>query len=188
MLYMVECRFNDAAREQAWSDWYSGERLGELLSVPGFNTSQRFIAVTRPPTVYLAVHSIDSLRVFDTPEYRAMGGGGFQDYQECIVDWKRQFFEDIEIAPAVGIDQCLAVTDSTADHVRESGIDFSWMRPARRDEEPAQRGIAVLKAADISAPELHRKFGVDVYRPIMSQRLESVRSGRRIGFNHRKPA
>lgn len=170
MLYMVECRFSDAAREQAWNDWYSGERLGELLAVPGFRASQRFAALTRPATCYLAVHSIESLRVFEAPEYKAMGGGAFKGYQACITDWKRQFFEGIEIAPAVSPDERLVVADGQPGCEHGSGITLHWMREARAEQAPRERGIAVVAARDIDVPALHRAYGFDVYRPITSQR------------------
>lgn len=174
MLYMVECRFRDAVREQAWNDWYSGERLGELLSVPGFRTSQRFTALTRPATYYLAVHSIDSLCVFETPEYKAMGGGGFEGYQDYITDWKRQFFEGLDIAPPVRFDECLVVADSRPERVRDSGMALSWMRAARKEQEQHERGIAVIKTGGIDAVALHRTYGLDVYQPIMTQRVSAI--------------
>ena len=57
MLYMAECRFTDPAQEEAWNAWYGGPRLDELLSVPGFLTSQRFKAVTPADSPYLAIHT-----------------------------------------------------------------------------------------------------------------------------------
>lgn len=171
---MVECRFRDAVREQAWNDWYSGERLGELLSVPGFRTSQRFAALTRPATYYLTVHSIDSLRVFEAPEYQAMGGGGFEEYQDSISDWKRQFFEGLDRAPPVSFDECLVIANSGPERVRGSGIALSWMRAARKEQEQQERGIAVIEAGGIDALALHGAYGLDVYQPIMAQRVSAL--------------
>ena len=58
MIYIVECAFTDPAREAAWNEFYSGEKLDTLLALPGFRASQRFRALTDVPAPYLAVHSI----------------------------------------------------------------------------------------------------------------------------------
>ena len=58
MIYMVECAFTDPARETAWNDYYSDEKLANLLALPGFRASQRFRAINHTPAPYLAVHSV----------------------------------------------------------------------------------------------------------------------------------
>lgn len=49
MIYMVECAFTDPARETAWNDYYSDEKLANLLALPGFRASQRFRAINDTP-------------------------------------------------------------------------------------------------------------------------------------------
>lgn len=176
MLYMVECRFTDPAREDAWNEWYSGERLGELLSVPGFRTSQRFKAVTRPPTYYLTVHSIDSLAVFRSAQYKAIGGGAFAGYQAYITDWKRGFFEGIDLAPAVALDEYLAVTDAPAEKAQASGIGFTWLKLVEPARSAAPRGIARLDADGARRVMGGRRFPVDLYAPMILRRLGTARS------------
>lgn len=170
MLYMVECRFTDPAREPAWNTWYGGVRLDELLSVPGFTGSQRFIALTRPVPYYLAVHSIASMAVFGTPEYKAMGGGGFQGYQDCITDWVRKFFTGLDAAPPVGTDECLVLTDAGREAARASPVALTWLEPdASRPDDPV-RGIARVARATGEALAAAPPFALDVYAPMQPWR------------------
>lgn len=173
MLYMVECRFNDASREPAWNHWYGGERLGELLAVPGFLTSQRFIAATRPSNYYLTVHSIHSMAVFQCPEYRAMGGGAFKGYQGCITDWVRRFFSGLELAPQVAMNERLVVCDAGRASVAGSGVAFAWMQPVGENDRAGERGVACVSA--LAADELIRmiqteRWPIDIYLPLAEQR------------------
>ena len=46
MIYTVECAFTDPSREAEWNRHYSGEKLDNLLRLPGWRTSQRFRALT----------------------------------------------------------------------------------------------------------------------------------------------
>ena len=48
MIYMVECAFTDPTREDAWNNFYDGEKLATMLSLPGFRASQRFRPLTSP--------------------------------------------------------------------------------------------------------------------------------------------
>ena len=75
MLYMVECGFSDPLREKEWSDWYSGEKLDAVLSVPGFNRSQRFRSLTDAPAPYLAIHEVAAVGTLEGTSYRSVGGG-----------------------------------------------------------------------------------------------------------------
>jgi len=170
MLYMVECRFTDPAREEAWNAWYSGPRLDELLSVPGFLASQRLIALTRPGRYYLAVHSIDSLGVFQRPRYKAIGGGAFQGYQDCITDWVRRFFDGMAMAPAVGADERLVVADGGPQSVEGSAVSFAWVTPAGENDRGGPRGLAVVDAATGARLVAARRHAVDVYQPMIECR------------------
>lgn len=170
MLYMVECRFNDPAREAIWNQWYGGERLGELLAVPGFRTSQRFIAETRPGNYYLTVHSIRDMGVFQCPEYRAMGGGGFKGYQDCITDWVRRFFTGLDRAPAVPSQDRLAVTDAGRAAVEGSGVAFAWIQPVGENDRGGERGVARINAAESDAMLANNRWPIDIYVPMADQR------------------
>jgi hypothetical protein len=170
MLYMVECRFNDPAREDGWNEWYSGKRLGELLAVPGFLASQRLLALTRPGRYYLALHSIGSLEVFQRPEYKAMGGGGFQGYQGCITDWVRRFFTGMDMAPAIASGERLVVADAGEASVVGSGLDFTWVRPVGDDDRGGPRGLAVVDAATGARLVAEGRHPLDVYEPMVPRR------------------
>ena len=174
MLYMVECRFNDPAREAAWNEWYGGERLGELLAVPGFLTSQRFILLTDSGNYYLTVHSIRSMEVFQCPEYKAMGGGAFKGYQDCITDWVRRFFTGVDVAPAVSMDERLVVADAGRDVVAGCGVSFTWMQPVnqpgRAPDTGGERGLACVGAAQADALQRQRPYRPAIYQPMQLQR------------------
>ena len=181
VLYMVECRFTDAAREQQWNDWYSGKRLDELLAVPGFLASQRFLASTRPGRYYLALHSLASLGAFQTPEYKAMGGGGFQGYQGCITDWLRRFFNSPRIAPAVAGSERLVVTDASAGDVTGCGVNFTWVQPADANDRRGPRGFACVDAELGDRLAADRRFALDVYEPMIERRYGTGRGGNASG-------
>lgn len=170
---MVECRFSDPSRESAWNNWYGGERLGELLAVPGFLTSQRFIAATRAGNYYLTVHSISSMAVFQCAEYRAMSGGGFKGYQDCITDWVRRFFTGLEFAPRVTKNQRLAVTDAGRAAVVDCDVPFAWLRPVGENDTGGERGVACLSAAKAGTlldTKRWPRWPVDIYIPMAEQR------------------
>lgn len=177
LLYMVECRFNDPAREAAWNHWYGGERLGELLAVPGFLTSQRFIAATRPGNYYLTVHSIRSMEVFQSPAYLAMGGGAFKGYQGCITDWVRRFFSGLELAPRIAMDERLVVCDAGRAAVAGSGVAFAWMRPVGENDKGGERGVARIPAATADAQIWAKHWPIDIYSPMAEQRKGATGNG-----------
>jgi hypothetical protein len=175
MLYMVECRFKDQAREAAWNEWYGGERLGELLAVPGFVSSQRFISLTHSGNHYLTVHSILSMEVFQCPEYMAMGGGAFQGYQDCITDWVRRFFTGLDVAPAVSMDERLAVVDAGRETVTGCGVPFAWMQPVNQPGRAADsggaRGIARIGARLADEVLREQLYPLAIYKPMQLQRM-----------------
>jgi hypothetical protein len=174
MLYMVECRFTDPAREAAWNAWYGGERLGELLAVPGFLTSQRLISLTHSGNYYLTVHSIRDMDVFQCAEYKAMGGGAFKGYQDCITDWTRRFFTGVDVAPAVGVDQRLLVADCARGALAGCDLPFTWMQPMNQPGKPpdtrGERGLACVSARQADALLKDKRYPIDVYQPMQHQR------------------
>lgn len=177
MLYMVECRFNDPSREAAWNHWYGGERLGELLAVPGFLTSQRFIAATRPGNYYLTVHSISSMAVFECAEYKAMGGGAFKGYQGCITDWVRRFFSGLDVAPNVAMNERLAVRDAGRAAVAGCPLPFAWMQPVGENDHGGERGVARVGAAQADALLRDKRWPIDIYLPMAQQRKGVTHNG-----------
>lgn len=170
MLYIAECRFTDPVREAAWNEWYGGRRLDELLSVPGFRTSQRFKAVTPVVSPYLAIHSIDGVEVFARAEYRAMSGGGFQEWQRDIADWRRNLFTGLDVAPAVATDEYLAMTDRATEVVDRSCIRFIWLTNAGLDRSVPLRGIARVGSRLAKQMIVHPEPGIAIYVPLAPQK------------------
>src|SRR5688572_1022932 len=93
MIYMVDHVYTDSATEQAWHEWYAGY-LRKLTSVPGIHTAQRFKAVGRTPSRYLAMYSIDSADVYASEGYKNIGGGGSQSarFHYAYQLWTRNLF------------------------------------------------------------------------------------------------
>lgn len=169
MLYMAECRFTDPAQEEAWNAWYGGPRLDELLSVPGFLTSQRFKAVTPADSPYLAIHTIDSPAVFASSAYHAVSGGGFKGWQRYIDNWRRTLFTGMEAAPAIGIDEYLVLIDAGGEDIGAGPI--TWLRNAGLDNAIAQRGLARTDSAVATELMSRQRHAVTIYQPMMPQKL-----------------
>jgi len=183
MLYMAECGFTDPAQEEAWNEWYGGRRLDELLSVPGFLTSQRFKAVTPVASPYVAIHTIDGPGVFTSKAYKAMSGGGFQGWQRYIGNWKRNLFTGLGIAPGVAMEEFLAMTDGLPEETQRLGIRFTWLQNAGLDGSVPQRGIARLDAAQARALGPLSRFPLAIYAPLSPRK----RSGVADAATHRVP-
>ena len=112
MIYMVDHVFTDPATEPAWHAWYAGY-LQKLISVPGIHTAQRFKAVGRTPSRYLAMYSIDSADVYTSEGYRNIGGGGSQSasFHPAYQLWTRNLFDGASSAPIVREGQRVLAVD-----------------------------------------------------------------------------
>lgn len=175
MLYMVECNFDDPAQEDAWNAWYSGEKLDELLSNPGFTATQRFHAVTPRKAAYLAVHSIRDAGVFLTPEYKAGGGGRFGDWPLALMtNWSRRLFDGLAESPAVGPDELLVVVDGDAKLPPDvpiiwlTGLDWETISQYKGavalDASITRRGLAVIPKG--RKDELSGIEGASLFKPL----------------------
>jgi hypothetical protein len=175
MLYMVECDFADPAQEAAWNAWYSGEKLDDLLSNPGFTATQRFKSLLPRTAAYLAVHSIRSAEVFASPAYKATGGGRFGDWDPALMtNWSRRLFDGVSQSPPVGRDEVLLVSDRDTDLPANldvtwlNGIDWSTVSQYKNavalDASVTKRGIAVVPKA--RSPELSTISGVSLFEPL----------------------
>lgn len=175
MLYMVECDFDDPAQEDAWNAWYSGEKMDELLSNPGFTATQRFHAVTPRTAAYLAVHSVENADVFLTPEYKASGGGRFGDWPPALMkNWSRRLFGGLAESPPVGADELLVVVDGDAALPPDvpvtwlAGLDWETVSEyegaVALDASIARRGLAVIPKG--RADEIAEIGGVCLFRPL----------------------
>jgi len=102
MIYMVDHVYTEPATETAWHEWYAGY-LRKLISVPGIQSAQRFKAVGRAPSRYLAMYSIESEDVYTSEAYKDIGGGGSQSarFHHAYQLWTRNLFEGASKAPVV---------------------------------------------------------------------------------------
>ena len=174
MLYMVECAFSDPAREQAWNDYYSGRKLDEVLSVPGFRTSQRFKAIGASSAPYLAIHSVDSLEVLTNGAYRSAGGGSFDPgFQPAIINWRRSFYDGLARAPAIADDELIAVCDQP-DQVKGVAVDFIWLTAAGLEASAPRRGIARINRTQAERLARSHKGVINIYAPLIAQKQESA--------------
>lgn len=171
MLYMVACRFtgaDDATRLAEWNAYYDGPKLDSLLSLDGFNASQRLHCAHRTDAPYLALHDIRDESVMND-RYREAGGGGFGGWEDWIDNWSRDLFSGLDETPEVGPDDYLALTDDQATADALTGIDFAWLTSAGLDRSVTRRALAVLDAGEGEDLLAFRPQGLRLYRPITAR-------------------
>ncbi len=173
MIYTVECAFTGPAREDEWNVHYSGEKLDNLLRLPGWRTSQRFRAITPMDAPYFAMHTLRDADVLGR-QYASVGGGVFGGWEGYIANWHRNLFAGIDVAPEVGPDACLVVSEDPAAAGRFPALAFAWMEACGLDRSVALLGIAVIGRAEGEA--LARTHGntLRVYEPIMPRKVSPL--------------
>jgi hypothetical protein len=186
MLYIVECGFTDPSREAEWNAWYSGQKIGELVAMPGFLSSQRFRALDDEPAPYLAIHSIESADLFTSSTYRSSGGGRFGDWDPALlIDWSRRLFTGMAEMPPVPDDMRLAVLDRAPDEAPDLGMAFNWLvgldwqtvsgyrSAVALDASVSHRGLAVIDTETAEAwPPIP---GLRIYMPNCPKRVSDSR-------------
>ncbi|MPY73354.1 MAG: sugar ABC transporter [Alphaproteobacteria bacterium] len=173
MIYTVECAFTDAAREDEWNIHYSGEKLDNLLRLPGWLTSQRFRAMMPMAAPYFAMHTLRDQDVLGR-QYTSVGGGVFGGWEGCITNWCRNLFAGIDEAPAVEIDSCLLVLEDHADARRLGGAAFGWMESCGLDRSVPRLGIAVADRATGETLAAAHPATLRVYEPIMARKVSPL--------------
>ena len=168
MIYTVECSFADPNSEAEWNDFYSLEKLPALISVTGFQTSQRFKSLSDGCPVYLAVHTIDGLDVLTGEEYRQKGGGNFAKWQQHITDWHRNLYSDIGLAPAVNADELLVLCAGGPEPLMQMGLTPLAMRAVALEKFPDRRWLARLPRRNAQFVESMSE-GVHFYSPMTEQ-------------------
>lgn len=166
MIYMVDCAFTDPERENAWNDFYSGDKLQTLLALPGFRASQRFRAVMDIPAPYLAVHSVRDAAVLERTDYRDVGGGTFSGWDDLVTNWNRNLFDGMEAAPEVSMAQWLVLLDDPALADAASGVAFTWLDIAGLDRTTKRRGLAIVDRATGDSLLASKPGGLRIYAPI----------------------
>ncbi|OPA87479.1 sugar ABC transporter [Pseudomonas fluorescens] len=168
MIYTVECNYADPASEAEWNAFYSLEKLPALISVSGFNTSQRFEALSGDCPAYLALHSVDTLAILQSDEYRQKGGGNFSRWQSHITDWRRNVYAGQDRAVAVGAGEVLLVSEQGPQALIGLGLAPIALHAVALDKTPAHRWLAKLESTQVRASDLR---GLNVYRAMTVQLL-----------------
>ena len=173
MLYMVDVDFAQPALQAEWDAWYM-QHVEVLLSVSGIRTAQRFECLTRYPSPYLTIYSVDSAQVFESEGYRQRGGRGSTGrWQPLMTHWLRNLFDGLTMAPAVSEEARLLVTESQPNEIADCGCEFSWLGNAGLDRTVPWRGIAVASAATAGRITEKTMGQVRAYRPLTPQMLAS---------------
>ncbi|WLI04921.1 sugar ABC transporter [Pseudomonas sp. FP597] len=168
MIYTVECNYADPASEAEWNAFYSLEKLPALISVSGFKTSQRFEALSGDCPAYLALHSVDTLAILQSDEYRQKGGGNFSRWQSHITDWRRNVYAGQDRAVAVGAGEVLLVSEQGPQALIGLGLAPIALHAVALDKTPAHRWLAKLESTQARASDLR---GLNVYRVMTVQLL-----------------
>jgi hypothetical protein len=166
MIYMVEMDFRNPAREADWHVWYLDHVARLIRGVPGFRATQRFRAITATPSPWLAMHDVASGEVFESPEYRAVGGpASTGEWQQEHTNWRRNLYAGIDHTPEVPPDAHLMVCEAVSRLPEPYAARAIWLESAGLDRSTGRRGIAVVPAGALTA-RLLGVPGVCLYRPI----------------------
>ena len=174
MIYMVECGFNDPSRENEWNDHYSGPKLDNVLKVPGFKTSQRFVALDSESCPYLAIHTVESLSILEGQNYKGGGGGNFGTWQSYITDWTRSYYEGSVEAPNVPLGSYLALTDLTSEEIKGFNLNFIWLKAAGLECKSPQRGLAIISVEQKNNLSIQNSNLVRIFEPMVARKIEST--------------
>lgn len=147
MIYTVECSFAAPLREAEWNEFYSDQKLPALISVSGFQTSQRFKAIAAGCPVYLAIHTIDGIDVLNGDEYREKGGGNFARWQPDITDWHRNLYDGVDLALDVMPGEVLLVTSIGPDPLTRLGLTPQAIHAVAMERSPRRRWLASANPA-----------------------------------------
>ena len=129
--YIVRCNFSDPVKERSWNDWYSGPKIGQMLSKPYFRSTQRFRCTSGTGHNYLALWILESPQAFKTKEYTS--DWGFFEWAPYITDWSRDLFSGDDITADL-----FSVSPEGALHV----ISFDNME--KEDATRAQQAYAFM--------------------------------------------
>jgi len=150
VLYVVEMELPDRSQEAAWHQWY-GSHIRKLLAVPGYLGAQRFRALGPTLSPFLAIHDVSGAEVFQSAEYRAVGGPkGTGQWRDRMTNWHRNLYQGCERMPAVGGDETLALCDERGGLRGPLADRVTWLDSVGLDRSIERRGFVVLTAQDES--------------------------------------
>jgi hypothetical protein len=163
MIYMVEMALLATARRADWDAWYVAHQH-RLLSIPGFRASQRFEAIHKVESPFVALHEVDSPDLFNGPHYRAKGGpSNTGEWQARMGHWHRNLFAR-DHTPDVPMDARLVVVEDARDPALPHHVSVRWMEAVGLDCSVTRRGLVVMPPA--TADLLVGTPGIRVLKPI----------------------
>ncbi|MGE3782067.1 MAG: hypothetical protein AB7H71_04915 [Alphaproteobacteria bacterium] len=166
MIYMVEMDFPHPELLAEWHAWYRAH-IGVLLTVPGFHASQRFQAIIRTASPYLALHEVASPALFESPEYHARGGpASTGKWRALHTNWRRNLLDGLDETPEVPDDKFLTVLRGGRDAAFPVDSPIFWLRGVGLDGTAGECGIAIISDPMPLVEIAHRDKRVRVYRPI----------------------
>ena len=168
MIFMSQSGLSDPSREHEWDAWYI-EHLRIMATVPGVASTQRFKTTSPGHSPSLAMYSMASAEVFRDPYYLSVRGMG--EWLPLIQKhfYRRNLFDGLDIAPDVGKESVLLVTDRSQPGPMQFNIGLTWLKAVGIDMSTPYRGIAVVK--DAAAAALPANCGFAVYRPVTLRNL-----------------
>ncbi len=165
MIYMVEMDLADRCEETAWHAWYLSH-IGKLLTVPGFEASQRFVSVHPTMSPFLALHEVASADVFTSAAYRTVGGpSATGKWQARMTNWQRNLLDGLVESPDVGQDELLIVLND------QQGVPGSltggvvWLTGVGLDRSVNAVGLAVVNQ-DLDVAAFAGDANVCCYKPL----------------------
>jgi hypothetical protein len=164
LIYMVEMALLDTARRAEWEAWYVAHQK-TLLAIPGIHASQRFEALNKVDSPFVALHEVDSPDIFTGASYRAQAGPtNTGEWQAKMNNWHRNVFDGLEHTPDVSMDSRLLVVEAHGGTALPGGVKVAWMTAVGLDRSVPRRGLAVVEAA--AAHRFVGTPGVRVMKPL----------------------
>jgi hypothetical protein len=179
-LYIVRCDFVRADLEQAWNDWYSGEKIRQMLAKPMFRAAQRFLLAGGSGRRYLALWQLASPEALATAEYSS--DWGFAEWRPHIADWSRDLFDaagaqDADFAVpsggallAISFDGMDAQQADAARGMVPERFSVTWLASVGLDRHTPTIGLRALtdakEAQAALALPVPAGMQVGLYRPI----------------------
>jgi hypothetical protein len=178
MLYTVEIDFLSPEHEPEWNKWYHGN-LPLLLTVPGFDTAQRFESTGKSGYRFLAAYTLTSLDAFESEEYRGIGGGGTASakWKEWI-SRRRNAQTGFDWMPEVTENGRVLLTERDPAGLDLPDVIFIPLETVTLAKDPSRRHIAVASAEAVERLAIDSMEGVAVYRPMAAQHSRGGQASR----------
>jgi hypothetical protein len=163
VIFMSQTGITDPTREAELDAWYV-EHLRIMLTVKGVDSAQRFKTASSGAPPSLAMYSVASPAVFQDPYYLSVRGMG--EWLPLIDrnHYRRNLFEGLDRAPAVGEGERLLVADRPRPEPNLLDVPWAWLECVGIDRSTPLRGIAVVprEVAEARLPAQH----VALYAPV----------------------